>query len=99
MRMAERIREALTAGLAPERLEVVDQSHLHVGHAGHRPGGETHFHVTVVSAAFEGLSRPERHRRVYALLAEPMRERVHALGLTTLTPAEAAGRGAAAPGD
>ena len=93
MRMADRISAKLMAELGPERLEVVDESAQHAGHAGARPGGETHFRVTVVAAAFEGLSRVERQRRIYALLAEEMRDRVHALSLSALTPAEAAQRG------
>lgn len=87
--MADLIREKIAAALDPERIEVVDESHLHVGHAGARPEGETHFRVTVVASSFAGLSRMERQRRIYAILAEEMRERIHALGLTTLTPQEA----------
>ncbi|MBP2313698.1 BolA family protein [Azospirillum soli] len=89
MEYADRIRRKLTEALAPERLDVVDESGRHAGHAGARPEGETHFHVTVVSAAFAGRSRIERQRMVYGLLAEEMAERIHALGLTTLTPDEA----------
>ena len=89
MRMADLIREKIAAALDPERIEVVDESHLHVGHAGARLEGETHFRVTVVASSFAGLSRMERQRRIYAILAEEMRERIHALGLTTLTPQEA----------
>jgi BolA protein len=72
------------------RLEIVDDSHRHAGHAGARPEGETHFSVTVVSAAFAGLSRVDRQRRVHAALAAELRTRVHALALRTLTPDEAA---------
>lgn len=90
MEYATRIRQKLTDGLAPERLEVVDESHRHAGHGGARPEGETHFHVTVVSAAFAGQSRVQRQRLVYSLLAEELQERVHALGLTTLAPGETA---------
>jgi BolA protein len=86
--MADSIREKLTAALAPEVLEVVDESAKHEGHSGSRPGGETHFNVRIVSKAFEGISRVERQRRVYAALAEELKSRVHALSLTTLTPAE-----------
>lgn len=90
MEYADRIRRKLTDGLAPERLDVVDESGRHAGHAGADPEGETHFHVTVVSPAFAGLTRVARQRMVYDLLAQEMAERVHALGLTTLTPEEAA---------
>lgn len=88
MSMADTIREKLTAGFAPQELEVIDESARHEGHAGARPGGETHFAVRIVSNAFEGLGRVERQRRVYAALAEELKARVHALSLTTLTPAE-----------
>lgn len=85
-----RIESKLTAALAPEMLRVKDMSHLHAGHAGADPAGETHFAVTIVAAAFEGQSRVARQRRVYEVLAEELRERVHALQLRTLTPDEAA---------
>ena len=88
MRIADRIREKLTAGLQPTRLAVIDESHRHAGHAGARPGGESHFRVEVVAAAFTGESRIARQRRVYALLAEELAGPVHALALTTLTPEE-----------
>ena len=87
------IREKLTAGLSPTRLDIEDEGHLHAGHAGAKAHGGGHFRVTVVTAAFDGVGAVARHRRVYALLAEEMLTRVHALALTTLTPAEdAAGR-------
>lgn len=92
MSVAETIREKLETALKPVLLEVVDDSHRHKGHAGHRPGGETHFNVTVVSAVFNGRSRLERHRLVTAALAAEMGNPVHALALKTLTPEEA-GRG------
>jgi BolA family transcriptional regulator, general stress-responsive regulator len=88
MRVADRIREKLTAGLQPNRLAIVDESHRHAGHAGARPEGESHFRVEVVAAAFVGESRIARQRRVYALLAEELAGPVHALALTTLTPEE-----------
>lgn len=88
MSYAERIESKLTEGLAPVRLSIRDDSHRHKGHAGYREGGETHFHVEVISEAFEGVSRVERQRRVYALLKEELAERVHALELVTRTPSE-----------
>ena len=88
MTIAERINKKLTEGLAPSLLEVVDESEKHKGHGGYREGGETHFQVTVVSPEFEGKSRVDRQRLVYALLAEEMAERVHALALTTKAPGE-----------
>lgn len=89
MAVAQTIREKLIAAFAPVDLVFEDESARHAGHSGARPGGETHFNVRIVSAAFEGLSRVERQRRVYAVLADEMRGSVHALALTTLTPAEA----------
>jgi BolA protein len=88
MTVADTMREKLIAAFAPEALEVIDESAKHEGHSGSRPGGETHFHVRIVSKAFEGASRVERQRRVYAALADEIKSRVHALSLTTLTPAE-----------
>jgi BolA protein len=88
MTVADTIRRTLTDALAPERLDIIDDSHRHVGHAGARPEGETHFTVEIVSAGFAGRSRVERQRLVYAALAELLRERVHALALRTLTPEE-----------
>ncbi len=88
MSITERINKKLTEGLTPTVLEVVDESAKHKGHGGWREGGETHFHVTVVSDAFEGKSRVDRQRMVYALLADEMAERIHALALTTKAPAE-----------
>jgi BolA protein len=88
MSITERINKKLNEGLTPSRLEVIDESMKHLGHAGYREGGETHFNVTVVSDKFEGKSRVDRQRMVYALLAEEMAERIHALALTTKTPGE-----------
>lgn len=90
MSMARSIEEKLREALAPERLEVIDDSHRHAGHAGWRPGGDTHFRVEIVAAAFEGQSRVERQRRVYALLAKEFEAGLHALQLRTATPDEEA---------
>jgi BolA family transcriptional regulator, general stress-responsive regulator len=87
-RVADAIRAKLTAGLAPARLDIVDESHRHAGHAGARAEGESHFNVTIVAAAFAGQSRVARQRLVYGLLAEELRTDIHALSLTTLTPEE-----------
>jgi BolA family transcriptional regulator, general stress-responsive regulator len=88
MRVAETIREKLNARFAPTRLEIIDESHRHAGHAGARPEGETHFALTIVSAAFSGESRVSRQRLVYQTLADELTTRIHALSLTTLTPEE-----------
>lgn len=88
MPVADTIRRKLTVRFAPTRLEIEDQSHRHIGHEGARPGGETHFAVTLVSAAFIGQSRVARQRLVYQSLAEELATGVHALSLTTLAPNE-----------
>lgn len=90
MRMGARIERKITEALAPDRLDIVDESHLHAGHAGAPAGGDSHFRVTIVSRAFDGLSRVERQRRVNALLAEEFAAGLHALSLVTRTPDEAA---------
>jgi BolA family transcriptional regulator, general stress-responsive regulator len=88
MRVADLIRQKLTASFSPAELVVTDESAKHAGHAGSRAEGETHFDVRIVSKSFDGLSRVERQRRVYAVLADELKTRVHALSVTTLTPAE-----------
>ena len=91
MTVADTIRDKLTARFAPARLDVIDESHRHAGHAGARPEGETHFTVTIVSAAFAGLGRVARQRLVYEALAAELANRVHALSVTARTPDEAPG--------
>ena len=86
--VAARIRHKLVEAFAPERLEVDDDSARHAGHAGAGEGGESHFNVILVSAAFVGLGRVERQRRVYAALAEELAGPVHALSLKALAPGE-----------
>jgi BolA family transcriptional regulator, general stress-responsive regulator len=88
MSTAETIRAKLTERFAPTRLVVIDESHRHAGHAGARPGGETHFNVTIVAAAFRGLSRVARQRLVYDTLVAELAAGVHALSLATVTPEE-----------
>ena len=86
MRVEDEIREKLRRAFAPTELEVVNDSHRHGGH-GSSPGtGESHFSVVVVSAAFAGKSRLERHRMVNAALADELKRSVHALAITALTP-------------
>jgi len=80
--------ERLTAALEPTRLSLDDQSHQHVGHAGHDPRGESHFALTIESPVFAGLSRVERQRRIYAALDGLMDERVHALTIRATAPGE-----------
>ena len=88
MSLADTIRRKLTERFAPTDLKVEDQSHLHVGHEGARPGGETHFAVTITSVAFIGQSRVARQRLVYETLADELTTGVHALSLTTRSPGE-----------
>jgi BolA family transcriptional regulator, general stress-responsive regulator len=87
MNTRERIEQALRAALAPEHLHIDDESHLHAGHAG-AAGGGGHFRVTITSAAFAGRGLLERHRMVYAAVANEMKGAVHALALTTRAPGE-----------
>ena len=90
MTIAQRIREKLEAALAPEQLIVHNDSHLHAGHhEGAQRGEETHFRLEIVAAAFAGMSRVERQRRVHALLDEELAGSVHALQLSLQTPEEA----------
>ena len=90
MQIADRMRRKIEEALAPARLEIVDDSHRHAGHAGHDGRGESHFRVVIVSDAFAGKSRVARQRLVYDLLSAELQDRVHALSLTTQTPDEAA---------
>ncbi|MES1990079.1 MAG: BolA family protein [Pseudomonadota bacterium] len=90
MTVAEIIAGKLKKAFSPLSLLIEDQSHQHKGHAGHREGVETHFHVTIVSNVFEGQSRVARHRMVTNVLKEEIGNPVHALALKTQTPAEAA---------
>ena len=81
----------LREAFVPESLDVTDESHLHEGHAGHRPGGETHFRVYIVSASFEGKSRIERHRMINATLSAELAGSVHALAIHAQAPGEKRG--------
>jgi BolA family transcriptional regulator, general stress-responsive regulator len=78
----------LREAFLPESLDVTDESHLHEGHAGHRPGGETHFRLYIVSTAFQGKSRIERHRMITATLASELADTVHALAISAKAPGE-----------
>ena len=91
MSRVERIRESLQAALEPEYLQVTDDSHKHVGHAGARDG-RGHFSVEIVSTVFAGKLPLARHRAVYAALGQMMETDIHALSIQARTPDEA-GRG------
>jgi BolA protein len=89
MTRKDRIAAALTEALRPIRLDIVDESDRHAGHSGARPGGETHYRLHIVSAAFVGKSRVERHRMVNALLAAEFASGLHALAIAAAAPDEA----------
>lgn len=89
MSVANLIQQKIYERLEPSVLEVKDESHLHVGHAGAREGGESHFRVLVVSEHFEGLSRVARQRIINDILREELLGQIHALAMKTLTPSEA----------
>ncbi len=88
MTTKDHITKKLSEAFTPESLDVVDESHLHEGHAGHRPGGATHFRVYIVSQAFEGKTRIDRHRMVNSLLAPELAGSVHALAIHAYAPGE-----------
>jgi len=87
--VAEAIRGKLAAAFSPTRLEVVDDSARHHGHANARPGGESHFNVVIEAAVFEGLGRVQRQRAVHAALKAELAGPVHALSVKALAPGEA----------
>ena len=89
MQVKARIAEKLAAAFAPQSLDVVDESHQHEGHSGHQPGGQTHFRVYIVSEAFRGKSRIERHRMVNDILSSELAGGVHALAIHATAPGEA----------
>lgn len=93
MRVAAEIERRLIADLAPDHLEVVDESHRHQGHAGARPEGESHFRVLLVARAFAGKSRIERQRMVHAALHDLLQTEIHALAIVARAPGEASGPG------
>ena len=86
--VADTLRQKLTAAFVPSRLEIVDESVRHAGHAGAREGGESHFNVLIEAPAFAGTSRVQRQRMVYGALAEELAGPVHALSLRALAPGE-----------
>ena len=88
MSMQQTITNKLREAFSPDSLQVQDESHLHEGHAGHRAGGETHFRIYIVSGAFKGKSRIERHRLINATLADELASSVHALAIHAQAPGE-----------
>ena len=87
MTVADDIRRRLDA-LRPTRLELLDESALHAGHAGAAPGGNTHWRLTIVSPAFAGKATLERHRMIYQALGDLMRHPIHALAIAAKAPGE-----------
>ncbi len=83
MTVKDTIESKLKFALSPSHLEVVDESHQHIGHAGHKPGGETHFRVYIVSELFKGKSRIDRHRMINEILKDELAGPIHALALHT----------------
>jgi BolA family transcriptional regulator, general stress-responsive regulator len=90
MQTRDLITEKLHKAFAPESLHVEDESHQHASHAGHRPGGETHYRVYIVSEAFRGKSRLQRHRMINDTLASELSGGVHALAIHAAAPGEGA---------
>ncbi len=88
MRTADLITKKLSEAFTPQSLKVLDESHQHEGHAGHRPGGQTHYRVYIVSEAFNGKTRLERHRMINQLLSAELAGSVHALAIHAAAPGE-----------
>jgi BolA protein len=88
MRVADVMTKKLSAASAPESLRVVDESYQHEGHAGHRPGGQTHYRVYIVAEAFRGKTRIDRHRMINQALAQELAGGVHALAIHAAAPGE-----------
>ena len=88
--IARDIEEKLTVAFGPTRLEVIDDSERHAGHAGARPGGESHFNVVIEAPAFAGQSRVQRQRSIHSALSEELAGPVHALSIKAFAPGEKA---------
>lgn len=86
--MEKTIKTKLEAALKPASLEVINESHLHSGHAGSPGTGESHFRVKIVADAFDGLSRLERHRLVNTTLSDELSGAIHALAIQTSAPSD-----------
>ena len=88
MQTKDHITRKLTEAFAPESLDVADESDQHIGHAGHRPGGGTHFRIYIVAEAFRGKSRIDRHRMINSALSAELAGSVHALAIHAKAPGE-----------
>ncbi|HMF24279.1 MAG TPA: BolA family protein [Pseudolabrys sp.] len=91
MRTADLITKKLTEAFSPQSLKVLDESHQHEGHAGHRPGGQTHYRIYIVSQAFKGKTRIERHRMINHSLSAELAGGIHALAIHAAAPGEVGG--------
>ncbi len=91
MDLETRMREKLMVALSPTRLDVVNESHLHAGHRSSPGTGESHFRVLIVSGAFAGRTRVERHRMINEVLADELKDGVHALAIKACAPGEPLG--------
>ena len=91
MRTADLITKKLTEAFSPQSLKVLDESHQHEGHAGHRPGGQTHYRIYIVSQAFKGKTRIERHRMINHSLSAELAGGIHALAVHAAAPGEVGG--------
>ncbi|MGR9045900.1 MAG: BolA family protein [Gammaproteobacteria bacterium] len=83
----ELIKKLLNEALKPDQIEIIDNSAAHAGHSGVQQGGG-HYHVTVVSEAFEGKSLVQRHQLIYQALGDMMKQQIHALSINAITPTE-----------
>ncbi len=88
MLVRDTITKKLSDAFEPESIDVIDESQLHEGHAGHRPGGQTHFRIYIVSQAFAGKSRVDRHRMINAILSDDLAGGIHALAIHAAAPGE-----------
>ena len=88
MTTKEKIEKILRVNLSIQKLTVVDDSNLHIGHAGAREGGESHFSILIVSSSFKGKTLIQRHRMVNEALKDELKSQIHALTIKTLTPKE-----------
>ncbi|MBA2126011.1 BolA family transcriptional regulator [Hyphomicrobium methylovorum] len=94
MTVTARLREKLIVDLRPTRLDVINESELHAGHRNSPGTGNSHFRILIISDAFTGKSRLERHRLVNETLKDELKGGIHALALTTLAPGEPVPKGA-----
>jgi len=86
--LGETLSRKLRQSFSPKHLDVIDESSLHAGHAGAHPEGESHFRIDIVSEAFAGKTRIERHRMINEALAAELKSRVHALAIKAKAPGE-----------